>query len=125
MIECVCRSVCVWGVGWGGGGEGGGCGFVICSWSLIVLCPILFSIYILLNPIVSEVKWEIHPKTCYYMPTTHTTKKKHEADATCQSLGAHVAVPETAEENKIISVLLTQPGKNIIVNHRRLLWLSL
>ena len=75
---------------------------------------------------VSEVKWEIFRTSCYYMPTIHTPKTQNDVDATCQSLGAHVAAPETAEENQIILMLLSQSGKGVnCKDNLGSLWLSL
>ena len=62
----------------------------------------------------AEVNWECKKRSCYYVRTMKTVKTKPQADAVCAAMGAHVAAPETADENQIIHVIASQPGKLFI-----------
>ena len=62
----------------------------------------------------SEVKWECFGSTCYWISTLQDVKTKPQADAVCEAMGAHVAAPETTEEQEFIHQLVYASGVYLI-----------
>ena len=68
----------------------------------------IFRLYAFIH--VLEVNWECFGSTCYWIPTLQDPKTKSEADAVCEAMGAHVAAPETTEEQEFVHQLVYASG---------------